>query len=91
MTGSHPLELASASTAVLWLILIMHLHFIRPEHDPRTRMISEYTRGPHGGIMRVACGRISESRTTQDPHSDERRLFVSRRLRGLRQVPLVGL
>ncbi|MBT9332043.1 DUF998 domain-containing protein [Paracidobacterium acidisoli] len=54
MTSSYSLELTSAAAAVLWLILILLLHFIEPEFDPRTRMISEYARGPRGWIMRFA-------------------------------------
>ncbi len=49
-----PLELTAAGAAGLWLIIILLLHFIKPELDPRTRMISEYARGPHGWIMQFA-------------------------------------
>jgi len=54
MTSSHSLELAAAGAAALWLIVILLLHFVRPELDPRTRMISDYARGPHGWIMQFA-------------------------------------
>lgn len=54
MTTSYLLELISAAAAAVWLILILLLHFIEPELNPRTHMISEYARGPHGWIMRLA-------------------------------------
>jgi hypothetical protein len=34
MTSSYPLELTSAAAAALWLIIIMLLHFTKPELDP---------------------------------------------------------
>ena len=34
--------------------LILLLHFVEPEYDPSWRMISEYSLGRHGWIMRVA-------------------------------------
>ena len=34
--------------------LILILHFVEPEYDPSWRMISEYSLGRHGWIMRVA-------------------------------------
>jgi hypothetical protein len=54
MTSSYPLELTSAAAAALWLIIIVLLHFIKPELDPRTRMISEYALGLHGWMMQFA-------------------------------------
>jgi hypothetical protein len=54
MRCGRPLELMAAGAASLWLIIILLLHFIKPELDPRTRMISEYARGPHGWIMQFA-------------------------------------
>lgn len=54
VTSSRPLELTAAGAAGVWLIIILLLHFIKPELDPRTRMISEYARGPHGWIMQFA-------------------------------------
>ena len=54
MTSLYPLELISAAAAALWLIIILLLHFTKPELDPRTRMISEYAREPHGWIMQLA-------------------------------------
>jgi len=54
MTSLYPLELTSAAAAALWLIIILLLHFTKPELDPRTRMISEYAREPHGWIMQLA-------------------------------------
>jgi hypothetical protein len=46
--------LVSAVAAVLWLGIIGLLHFIKPELDPRTRMISEYACGPSGWTMQLA-------------------------------------
>jgi Protein of unknown function (DUF998) len=54
MASSHPLELTSAAAAALWLIIITLLPFTKPGLDPRTRMISEYAREPHGWIMQLA-------------------------------------
>ena len=34
--------------------LILILHFVEPEYDPSWRMISEYSLGRHGWLMRVA-------------------------------------
>jgi hypothetical protein len=53
--------IVSAVTAVLWFGIIGLLHLIRPELDPRTRMISEYACGPGGWIMQLAflCMAIS--------------------------------
>lgn len=46
--------LLSAFAAVLWLGIIGLLHFIKPELDPRTRMISEYACGSKGWTMQLA-------------------------------------
>jgi hypothetical protein len=54
MTSSNLLEFTSAAAAALWLVLILLLHFIQPELDPRTRMISEYALGLHGWMMQFA-------------------------------------
>jgi hypothetical protein len=54
MTSSYPLELTSAAAAVLWLVIIVLLHFAKRELDPRTRMISEYALGVHGWMMQLA-------------------------------------
>jgi hypothetical protein len=48
------LGLVSAVAAVLWLGIIGLLHLIKPELDPRTRMISEYACGPCGWTMQFA-------------------------------------
>jgi|SRR5580658_10054994 hypothetical protein len=53
MNGSA-MGLVSAIAAVLWLAIIGLLHFIKPELDPRTRMISEYACGVRGWIMQLA-------------------------------------
>ena len=34
--------------------VIVLLHFVEPEYDPSWRMISEYSLGRHGWLMRVA-------------------------------------
>jgi hypothetical protein len=47
-------NLVSAIAAVLWLSTIGLLHVIKPELDPRTRMISEYACGAWGWIMQFA-------------------------------------
>jgi hypothetical protein len=46
-------RLATAS-AVLFLVLVVLLHFLKPELDPSWRMISEYAIGKYGWIMTVA-------------------------------------
>jgi hypothetical protein len=52
--NSFALGLVSAVAAVVWLALIVLLHFVKPELDPRTRMISEYACGPGGWTMQLA-------------------------------------
>jgi hypothetical protein len=47
-------NLVSAIAAVLWLSTIGLLRVIKPELDPRTRMISEYACGAWGWIMQLA-------------------------------------
>ena len=71
MTTSFALELISAATAALWLIIIVLLHFTKPELDPRTRMISEYAIGLHGWVMQFAffcmalsCGTLAAATWT---------------------------
>ncbi|GAA1955321.1 DUF998 domain-containing protein [Microbacterium deminutum] len=51
----------AAAAAVVALVsgtvtttLIVILHFVEPEYDPSWRMISEYSLGRHGWLMRVA-------------------------------------
>jgi hypothetical protein len=53
-TKNFTFGLLSAVAAVLWLGIIGVLHFIKPELDPRTRMISEYACGPGGWTMQLA-------------------------------------
>jgi hypothetical protein len=53
-TNRFTFGLLSAVAAVLWLGIIGMLHFIKPELDPRTRMISEYACGSGGWIMELA-------------------------------------
>jgi hypothetical protein len=61
MTSSYPLEFISAVAAALWLLIIVLLHFIKPELHPRTRMISEYAIGVHGWMMQFAFFSIALS------------------------------
>jgi len=44
---------AYASLA-LFVIILISLHFLKPEFDPKWRMISEYEIGNYGFIMRIA-------------------------------------
>jgi hypothetical protein len=46
-----PLSLAAAAT---FLVLLVALHFIKPEFDPSWRVISEYALGDYGWIMVLA-------------------------------------
>ncbi len=48
------LAFLSTTAAILWLGIIVLLHFVKPELDPRTRMISECAREPRGWIMQLA-------------------------------------
>jgi hypothetical protein len=61
LTRNLTFGIVSAVTALLWLGIIGLLHLIRPELDPRTRMISEYACGPRGWTMQLAfvCMAIS--------------------------------
>jgi hypothetical protein len=52
MTSS--IALFSGLTALAWLVIIVLLHVIKPDLDPRAHMISEYARAPRGWIMQVA-------------------------------------
>jgi hypothetical protein len=47
--GACIAAIISAVTAGLWLGIIILLHFVKPELDPRTRMISEYARRTPSG------------------------------------------
>lgn len=42
------------ASAILYLILLLLLHFIKPEFDPSWRFISEYAIGDYGWIMQLA-------------------------------------
>ena len=75
MSSSATLAGISAVTALLWLVAITLLHFIKPELDPRTHMISEYARGPKGWIMGAAffcmamsCWSLAFSTWAHMPH-----------------------
>jgi hypothetical protein len=61
MTNADAPALISATAVALWLGLIVVLHFIKPELDPRTRMISEYACARRGWVMQLAffCVAIS--------------------------------
>lgn len=47
--------------AVIFLLLLVLLHFLKPELDPSWRMISEYEIGKYGFLMRIAFGFLSLS------------------------------
>ncbi len=51
----------SIASAVLFLILLIALHFIKPEVDPSWRMISEYEIGDFGWVMTLAFLSLSFS------------------------------
>ncbi|MCC6457328.1 MAG: DUF998 domain-containing protein [Caldilineaceae bacterium] len=44
----------SLATAALFVVLLVALHFIKPEFDPSWRFISEYAIGDYGWIMMLA-------------------------------------
>jgi hypothetical protein len=54
MTASQALSLVSAAAAGSWLGIIVLLHFIKRELNPRTQMVSEYALPPRGWLMRIA-------------------------------------
>jgi hypothetical protein len=54
LMNESALGFVSAIAAIVWLGIIGLLHFIKPELDPRTRMISEYACGARGWIMQLA-------------------------------------
>jgi hypothetical protein len=41
-------------TGIIFIVILIALHFIKPEFDPSWRMISEYEIGKNGWLMRVA-------------------------------------
>lgn len=43
----------SAGAAFLAIVLVVALHHLEPEFDPSWRMLSEYSLGKHGVIMRI--------------------------------------
>jgi hypothetical protein len=45
---------ASMGFAALFLVILVLLHFLKPEFDPLWRMISEYEIGRFGRLIRVA-------------------------------------
>ena len=49
-----------ATTGVAaFLILVVVLHFLRPDLSPVTRFLSEYARGPYGLLMTIAILSLS--------------------------------
>lgn len=52
-TAARAARIASGST-IVFLIVLVALHIIKPEYDPSWRFISEYAIGPLGWIMMVA-------------------------------------
>ncbi len=40
--------------AILFVLILIVLHFLKPELDPKWRMISEYEIGKYGWLMRIA-------------------------------------
>jgi hypothetical protein len=48
------LSTLAASFSSLFVVILVLLHFIKPELDPKWRMISEYEIGKHGWLMRLA-------------------------------------
>ncbi len=54
----------SIAGAALFLVLLVALHFIKPEVDPSWRMISEYEIGNYGWIMSLAFLSLSFSYLT---------------------------
>lgn len=54
MISPHTLELFSSIADALWAAIIILLHFVKPELDPRTRMVSEYACGHRGWMMQLA-------------------------------------
>jgi hypothetical protein len=45
----------SAVLAFLWLLIIAVLHLINRDFCPATYTVSEYVRGKHGRLLRLAC------------------------------------
>lgn len=54
MTNTSIPATLSCVAASLWLGSIVLLHVIKPELDPKTRMVSEYACGPVGWLMQLA-------------------------------------
>jgi hypothetical protein len=56
-----PALYASIIFGVFFLAILVLLHFLKPEFDPKWRMISEYEIGRYGWMMRIAffCWMIS--------------------------------
>ena len=52
-TTTYEASLATAA-ALLWGLIIIYLHFIKPQLDPATHTVSEYARSPNGWIMQIA-------------------------------------
>ncbi|GAA1977296.1 DUF998 domain-containing protein [Microbacterium pumilum] len=53
MTGADVAAITAIVAGMFCVVLIGILHFVEPEYDPSWRMISEYSLGSHGWLMRV--------------------------------------
>jgi Protein of unknown function (DUF998) len=54
MTISRAAGRLTLATSVLFLILLVALHFLEPEYAPSWRMVSEYLLGNYGWVMQLA-------------------------------------
>jgi hypothetical protein len=54
MTATFFEAILAAATAILWGLIIVYLHFIKPQLTPAAHTISEYARAPKGWIMQIA-------------------------------------
>ena len=54
MSGADVAAITAIVAGVICVALILILHFVEPGYDPSWRMISEYSVGRHGWIMRIA-------------------------------------
>jgi hypothetical protein len=48
------ISLISTAFLVVFILILVSLHFLKRELDPKWRMISEYEIGKHGWLMRIA-------------------------------------
>src|SRR5262245_28867990 len=70
------------AAALGFLVLLASLHFLEPEFDPSTRMISEYELGRHGWVMSLAFfalgGSVLATLLSTSSGSTSRRSVVGR-------------